>query len=112
MKTNMGWEMPPPQPLCILPEIKCSRKCAEKADLSNICASVQVLTLSPPSPHSPKNSIYSSAKRKQDPQLVQLNTAFRKKQDPLKIVLSCNVPNYKDIQYNSFLFIFKIRKYD
>ena len=54
---------PPSQPLCILPEIKCSRKCVEKADSSNICASnarrgegSDLLTLSPP-PRAPKNSI-------------------------------------------------------
>jgi len=30
--------------------------------------------------------------------LVQFNTEFRKKQDPPKIVHSCKVANYKDIQ--------------
>ena len=52
------------------------------------------------------NSVKSSEKRKQE--LVQCNTDFRKKQDPLKIELACEVVNYKDIQKVSFLSIFKI----
>ena len=48
--------------------------------------------------------------RKQDIQLVQLNTGIRKKARSIKIVLSCKVANYKDIQKDSFLFIFKIRR--
>ena len=49
--------------------------------------------------------------RKQDLQLVQLNTGFRKKQDPLIIVLSCKVANNKDIQKKLF-FISKLAEYD
>ena len=33
-----------------------------------------------------------------------------KKQDLLKIVLTCNMANHKDIQQNFFLFIFKISR--
>ena len=40
--------------------------------------------------------------RKQDLQLVQLNTGLRKKHDTSKIVLSCNVANYKDIIKENF----------
>ena len=35
-KLGMG-DVPPP--LCVLPKIKCSRKCVEEADSSNTCAS-------------------------------------------------------------------------
>ena len=70
MKTNLGWETSPP-PLCILPKIKCSRKCVEEADSNNTCASntrgkERVLTFTHPT-HVPKNSIMSLKKRKQDP---------------------------------------------
>ena len=34
-------EVPPPQTLCIQPELKCSRKCVEEADSNNTCPQVQ-----------------------------------------------------------------------
>jgi len=40
------------------------------------------------------------------PQLIQLNTGFRKKQVPLKIDLSCKVANYKDIQEKILSFLY------
>ena len=35
-------------------------------------------------------------------QLVQFNAKLRKKQDPLKIVLTCKVSYYKEMQKNPF----------
>ena len=50
--------------------------------------------------------------RKQDIQLVQLNTGIRKKARSIKIVLSCKVANYKDIQ-KIILFLFsKLAEYE
>jgi len=46
-------------------------------------------------------------KRKQDTQQFQIHGS-EKKQDHLKIVLTCNTANYKDIQQNSFFLFSKL----
>ena len=52
-------------------------------------------------------SIQSSEKRKQDIQQFQIDGS-EKKQDHSKIVLTCNMANYKDIQQNSFFLFSKL----
>ena len=51
-------------------------------------------------------------KKARSSQLVQCNTKFRKKQDPLKIVLSCKVVNCKDVKKILFFLFSKLTEYD